>query len=71
MGVTNKTPEYMAKHPLGQVPLMETPDGPLFESNTLVRYGTLSPCSFSHYYPSSPFLLLIDVHFSCFPLTLT
>eukprot|EP00026_Physarum_polycephalum_P017355 Phypoly_transcript_18557.p1 GENE.Phypoly_transcript_18557~~Phypoly_transcript_18557.p1 ORF type:complete len:243 (+),score=47.01 Phypoly_transcript_18557:60-731(+) len=38
MGVTNKTPEYMAKHPLGQAPLMDTPDGPLFESVTLARY---------------------------------
>eukprot|EP00026_Physarum_polycephalum_P017918 Phypoly_transcript_19306.p1 GENE.Phypoly_transcript_19306~~Phypoly_transcript_19306.p1 ORF type:complete len:222 (+),score=39.05 Phypoly_transcript_19306:49-714(+) len=38
MGVTNKTPEYIAKHPLGQIPLMETPEGPLFESNTLARY---------------------------------
>jgi hypothetical protein len=40
MGVTNKTPEYLARHPLGQVPLLDTPEGPLFESVTLARYGT-------------------------------
>ena len=39
MGVTNKTPDYIAKiHPLGQVPGMTTPDGTgVFESNTLAR----------------------------------
>jgi len=27
IGVTNKTPEYLAKNPIGKVPLLETPSG--------------------------------------------
>jgi len=38
MGVDNKTPEFLKKHPLGQVPLLETPEGPIFESNAIARY---------------------------------
>jgi elongation factor 1-gamma len=38
MGVDNKTPEYLKKNPLGQVPLLDTPDGPIFESNSMARY---------------------------------
>jgi len=38
MGVTNKTPEYLAKNPFGLVPVMDTPEGPLYESNTCARY---------------------------------
>lgn len=43
MGVTNKTPEFLAKFPLGKVPAAETPEGPLFESNAIARYGTHQP----------------------------
>jgi len=38
MGVDNKTPEFLKKFPLGQVPAMDTPDGPIFESNAMARY---------------------------------
>eukprot|EP01114_Cavostelium_apophysatum_P012953 TRINITY_DN302_c0_g1_i1.p1 TRINITY_DN302_c0_g1~~TRINITY_DN302_c0_g1_i1.p1 ORF type:complete len:217 (-),score=38.62 TRINITY_DN302_c0_g1_i1:131-781(-) len=38
MGTENKTPEFLKKFPPGQVPAMDTPDGPLFESNALARY---------------------------------
>jgi len=38
MGTDNKTPEFLKKNPNGQVPSMDTPDGPLWESNTLARY---------------------------------
>mmetsp|Transcript_16702 Transcript_16702/g.23214 ORF Transcript_16702/g.23214 Transcript_16702/m.23214 type:complete len:221 (+) Transcript_16702:77-739(+) len=38
MGTDNKTPEYLKKNPLGQVPLMDTPEGPIFESNAISRY---------------------------------
>jgi len=38
MGVDNKTPEFLAKNPLGKVPTMETPDGPIWESNAIARY---------------------------------
>jgi len=38
MGTDNKTPEYLARFPFGQVPSMDTVDGPLFESNAIARY---------------------------------
>lgn len=38
LGVTNKTPEFLAKFPFGKVPAMETCDGPLFESNAMAYY---------------------------------
>jgi len=37
-GEENKTVEFLKKFPLGKVPAMDTPDGPLFESNALARY---------------------------------
>jgi elongation factor 1-gamma len=33
-----KSPEYLAKHPLGKVPTLETPEGCIFESNSILRY---------------------------------
>ncbi|KAL4580776.1 hypothetical protein LXL04_016978 [Taraxacum kok-saghyz] len=38
MGVTNKTPEFLKMNPIGKVPVLETPNGPLFESNAIARY---------------------------------
>ncbi|KAM0952274.1 putative glutathione transferase [Dioscorea sansibarensis] len=38
MGVSNKTPEFLKMNPLGKVPVLETPDGPIFESNAIARY---------------------------------
>ncbi|KAJ0983206.1 hypothetical protein J5N97_011461 [Dioscorea zingiberensis] len=38
MGVSNKTPEFLKMNPLGKVPVLETPDGPIFESNAISRY---------------------------------
>jgi len=38
MGVDNKTPEFLKKNPTGQVPTADTPDGPLFESNSIAKY---------------------------------
>ncbi|KAM0977463.1 hypothetical protein ACFX13_020567 [Malus domestica] len=38
MGVSNKTPEYLKLNPIGKVPLLVTPDGPIFESNAIARY---------------------------------
>lgn len=38
MGVTNKTPEFLKMNPIGKVPVLETPDGPIFESNSIARY---------------------------------
>lgn len=40
MGVSNKTPEFLKMNPLGKVPVLETPDGPIFESNAIARYIT-------------------------------
>lgn len=42
IGVDNKTPEFAAKFPLQKVPALETPEGPLFESNAIARYGALA-----------------------------
>ncbi|XP_043703211.1 elongation factor 1-gamma 2-like [Telopea speciosissima] len=42
MGVSNKSPEFLKMNPLGKVPVLETPDGPVFESNAIARYVTRS-----------------------------
>ncbi|WVY93165.1 hypothetical protein V8G54_032253 [Vigna mungo] len=36
--VSNKTPEFLKMNPLGKVPVLETPDGPISESNAIARY---------------------------------
>ena len=33
-----KTPEHTALHPFGRVPVLETPEGPIFESFSILRY---------------------------------
>lgn len=38
MGKDNQTPEYLAKNPLGKVPVLETDDGFIWESNAIARY---------------------------------
>ncbi|XP_028805053.1 elongation factor 1-gamma-like [Neltuma alba] len=38
MGVSNKTPQYRKMNPIGKVPVLETADGPIFESNAVARY---------------------------------
>ncbi|XP_010907209.1 elongation factor 1-gamma 2 isoform X2 [Elaeis guineensis] len=40
MGVSNKTPEFLKMNPMGKVPVLETPDGPISESNAIARYVT-------------------------------
>ncbi|XP_042446128.1 elongation factor 1-gamma-like [Zingiber officinale] len=40
MGVTNKSPEFLKMNPIGKVPVLETPDGSIFESNAIARYVT-------------------------------
>ncbi|RZC54014.1 hypothetical protein C5167_012866 [Papaver somniferum] len=37
-GVMNKSPEFLKMNPIGKVPVLETPDGPVFESNAIARY---------------------------------
>ncbi|KAF3325467.1 elongation factor 1-gamma 2 [Carex littledalei] len=39
MGVSNKTPEFLKMNPLGKIPVLETPEGAIFESNAIARYG--------------------------------
>ncbi|KAJ4717534.1 Elongation factor 1-gamma [Melia azedarach] len=39
MGVTNKSPEFLKMNPIGKVPVLETPEGPVFESNAIARYA--------------------------------
>ncbi|XP_068636439.1 elongation factor 1-gamma-like [Aristolochia californica] len=38
MGVSNKTPEFIKMNPIGKIPVLTTPDGPIFESNAIARY---------------------------------
>eukprot|EP01103_Thecamoeba_quadrilineata_P006012 TRINITY_DN15751_c0_g1_i1.p1 TRINITY_DN15751_c0_g1~~TRINITY_DN15751_c0_g1_i1.p1 ORF type:complete len:440 (+),score=110.22 TRINITY_DN15751_c0_g1_i1:127-1320(+) len=38
MGVDNKTPEFLAKNPLGKVPVLETDEGSIYESNAIARH---------------------------------
>jgi elongation factor 1-gamma len=38
MGVENKTPEFLAKFPMGKVPAADTPEGPVSESFAIARY---------------------------------
>lgn len=38
MGVSNQTPEFLKMNPIGKVPVLETPDGAVFESNAIARY---------------------------------
>ncbi|KAL5548904.1 hypothetical protein UlMin_004135 [Ulmus minor] len=38
MGVSNKTPEFIKMNPLGKTPILETPDGAIFERNAIARY---------------------------------
>jgi elongation factor 1-gamma len=37
-GVDNLKPEFLAKSPMGKVPVLETPSGAIFESNAIARY---------------------------------
>lgn len=48
-GVLN-SPEYRALHPLGKIPAMQTPDGPMFETAAMLLYladkhGRLAPAA--------------------------
>ncbi|XP_044414924.1 elongation factor 1-gamma 2 [Triticum aestivum] len=38
MGVSNHTPDFLKMNLIEKVPLLETPDGPVFESNAIARY---------------------------------
>ncbi|KAF0682950.1 Aste57867_24963 [Aphanomyces stellatus] len=38
MGVDNKSAEFLKLNPLGKVPVLQTPEGPIFESNAIARY---------------------------------
>jgi elongation factor 1-gamma len=53
MGVSNKTPEFLKMNPVGKVPVLQTPEGPIFESNAIARYVTRSK-SGNPLYGSSP-----------------
>lgn len=35
---STKTPEFLKKNPLGKVPVLVTPEGPIFESNAIARH---------------------------------
>ncbi|CAG9461148.1 unnamed protein product [Pedinophyceae sp. YPF-701] len=52
-GVTNRTPEFLAKSPLGKVPLLETKDGCIFETGAICRYLALTGPKGASLYPAS------------------
>lgn len=37
-GKDNKTKQFLKKNPQGKVPVLDTPDGPVWESNAIARY---------------------------------
>jgi hypothetical protein len=41
----NETADFKAKFPTQKVPALDTPNGPIFESNAMARYGM---CTFDH-----------------------
>eukprot|EP00243_Klebsormidium_subtile_P004216 TRINITY_DN18033_c0_g1_i1.p1 TRINITY_DN18033_c0_g1~~TRINITY_DN18033_c0_g1_i1.p1 ORF type:complete len:419 (+),score=154.60 TRINITY_DN18033_c0_g1_i1:161-1417(+) len=38
LGTQNKTPEFLKLNPAGKVPVLVTPQGPIFESNAIAKY---------------------------------
>jgi len=38
MGESNKSPEFLKMNPIGKIPVLETPEGAVFESNVIARY---------------------------------
>jgi len=40
-GEDNKKPEFLRKNPVGKVPVLETPEGYVFESNAIAKYLAL------------------------------
>ncbi|KAG6600716.1 Elongation factor 1-gamma 3 [Cucurbita argyrosperma subsp. argyrosperma] len=72
MGVTNKSPEFLKMNPIGKVPVLETPEGGIFESNAIARYVARlkdcglfgsSPIEYGHVEQWIDFATLeIDVH---------
>ncbi|CAL5183048.1 unnamed protein product [Lathyrus oleraceus] len=38
MGVSNKTPHFLKLNPIGKIPVLETPEGAVFESNAIARH---------------------------------
>eukprot|EP00246_Nothoceros_aenigmaticus_P007221 TRINITY_DN2089_c0_g1_i8.p1 TRINITY_DN2089_c0_g1~~TRINITY_DN2089_c0_g1_i8.p1 ORF type:complete len:471 (-),score=115.59 TRINITY_DN2089_c0_g1_i8:800-2161(-) len=46
MGVSNKTPEFLKLNPIGKIPVLETPEGAIFESNAIARHvARLNPAA--------------------------
>ena len=45
-GEDNHTPAFLAKNPFGKVPVLDTPSGPIFESDAILRFiAKLNPAS--------------------------
>jgi elongation factor 1-gamma len=49
MGKDNKDPEFLKMNPMGKVPVLETPEGCVFESNAIFRYVMRSSLATSLY----------------------
>ena len=57
-----KSPAHLARHPLGMVPMLETPDGPMIETAAILlwladRHGGLAPAPDSPQRAASPALV--------------
>ncbi|KAG5569385.1 hypothetical protein H5410_059151 [Solanum commersonii] len=66
MGVSNKTSEFLEMNPIGKVPVLQTPDGPVFESNAIARYdqsmATFGPISLVCIEDTKRVLTKINLH---------
>lgn len=51
-GITNKTPWYLKMNPMGQIPLLSTPNGAIAESNTIGRFLASLPEANPTLYPA-------------------
>lgn len=68
IGVTNKTPEFLAKFPLGKVPAFESGDGKLFltEAQAIARYVAESGPKASQLLGADPQTRALIEMWSCF-----
>lgn len=65
-GITNKTPWYLKMNPNGTWPVLQTPNGALFESNVICKYLASVGSNPSLYpAPSSPQVMPFSATFFC------
>lgn len=62
-GKTNKTPEFLGKFPFGRIPALETPEGPLYESNAIAYY--LAATKKPEFLGKTPYEQSLTVQYIC------